>query len=128
MGVRRPFYQAAVFILKIFLLLIGAYLVYTGIRYSYYSAKSYDLRIYEVPDSTMLHVLAFGIACLASTFFLSQALQSIRSRENVRDYASGSVLLAFGNRNLLFKEPSILSSGGSVECSCGSCLCTGRGL
>ena len=70
MGVRKSFYQAAVFILKIFLLFIGAYLVYTGIRYSYYSAKSYDLRIYEVPDSTILHVLAFGIACLASTFFL----------------------------------------------------------
>ena len=70
MGVRKSFYQAAVFILKIFLLFIGAYLVYTGIRYSYYSAKSYDLRIYEVPDSTILHVLAFGIACLASTIFL----------------------------------------------------------
>ena len=62
MGVRKSFYQAAVFILKIFLLFIGAYLVYTGIRYSYYSAKSYDLRIYEVPDSIILHVLAFGIA------------------------------------------------------------------
>ena len=31
MGVRKSFYQAAVFILKIFLLFIGAYLVYTGI-------------------------------------------------------------------------------------------------
>ena len=126
MGVRRPFYQAAVFILKIFLLLIGAYLVYTGIRYSYYSAKSYDLRIYEVPDSTILHVLAFGIACLASTIFLF--LWHRLCNRFDQEKMCGIVLLAFGNRNLLFKEPSILSSGGSVECSCGSCLCTGRGL
>lgn len=68
--VRIVLIQAALYILKICLLLISGYLGYTGIRYSYYSSKSYSEMIYIIEDSPVFHILVFVILSFLLSFFL----------------------------------------------------------
>ena len=68
--VRIVLFQTALNILKVFLLLISGYLGYTGIRYSYYSSKSYSEMIYIITDSAVFHILVFTILSFLLALFL----------------------------------------------------------
>ena len=58
-GVLKVLSEMAIFILKICLFPVSFYLLYIGIRASYYSARDYNQYIYAVQDSIAVHIGVF---------------------------------------------------------------------
>lgn len=63
-NVSKGLRSMAIFILKICLLPVSFYLLYIGIRTSYYSAKDYNQFIYAIQDSMAVHIGVFLFVCI----------------------------------------------------------------
>ena len=77
-------YDLSVIIVKIILLAISFYLVYIGIRYSYYSATDYEQVAYQVLDSVWIHLCLFAGICLLASVLLNFGYLLVRFQKEKR--------------------------------------------